>query len=208
MSALALSSIEPSGAAGLDFTLHMRSLCCDLAQRLPELRHIRFDRVAVRICQTRHSASHGVHASLTPLRFQGGERTTQRRGQTWTIRPLLDARGAEMLYLLSFYLPRFCNQPLAEKLATVIHELWHIGPAFDGDLRRLPGRCFAHGHSEKVYHQQMHGFAAQWLALEPPRALYAFLEYDFRELRARHGMVYGTKIPNPRLIRVAHKDAG
>lgn len=207
MGAAALSAIEPSGSAGLDFTLHMRSLCHDLTQRLPELRHIRFDFVAVRLCQTRHSASHGVHASLTPLRFQGGERITQRRGRSWTIRPLYDARGEEMLYLLSFYLPRFCNQPLGEKLATVIHELWHIGPAFDGDLRRLPGRCFAHGHSEAAFHQEMRSRALHWLALSPPRALYAFLEHDFPELRRRHGTVYGTRIPNPKLIP-AQRDAG
>ena len=42
---------------------------------------------------------------------------------------------------MSFYLPRFCDQSLDEKLSTVMHELWHISPAFDGDIRRLPGRC-------------------------------------------------------------------
>ena len=39
-----------------------------------------------------------------------------------------------MLYLLSFYLPRFLKLPWREKLATVIHELWHVNPQFNGDL--------------------------------------------------------------------------
>ena len=67
-----------------------------------------------------------------------------------------------MLYLLSFYLPRFCDQPCPEKLATIVHELWHIGPRFDGDLRRLAGRCYAHGHSEAVFHREMQDFARRW----------------------------------------------
>ena len=56
-----------------------------------------------------------------------------------------------MLYILNFYLPRFLDLPFREKLTTMLHELWHIGPKFDGDVRRLGGRCFAHGSSQKQY---------------------------------------------------------
>ena len=86
---------------------------------------------------------------LTPLRFEGGRLTSVRRTGRWTIERLYDEAGREMLYLLSFYLPRFLEHPLREKLATVVHELWHIGPGFDGDLRRHPGRCYAHSHSQR-----------------------------------------------------------
>ena len=188
--------------AGLDFTYRMRLLCGDVAARLPEFRHVDLELVALRICQTRSGAMYGVHASLTPLRFQHGERTQTRRGRTWTIQSVRDADGREMLYLLSFYLPRFCNQPLAEKLATVMHELWHVSPSFDGDVRRLPGRCFAHGHSEESFHGEMRALANTWLSLSPPRELYAFLECDFQALRSRFRTVFGTKIPTPKLILV------
>ena len=158
-----------------------------MAARLPALRHIDIDRVALRVCQTRNRAHYGVHASLTPLRFEAGSRTTIRRGRTWAIRPICDETGREMLYLLSFYLPRFCNQPLAEKLATIVHELWHIGPKFDGDLRRFPGRFFAHGRSEAEFHRASSEQARQWLASSPPRELYSFLECDFHGLCQRFG---------------------
>jgi hypothetical protein len=188
--------------AGLDFTSHMRILCGDIVSRLPEFVHIDIGRVALRVCQTRKPVLHGVHASLTPLRFQGGERTILRRGRTWTIQPVRDDDGREMLYLLSFYLPRFCDQPLAEKLATIVHELWHVGPQFDGDVRRLPGRCFAHGHSGEAFHREMKALARRWLAQSPASELYAFLQYDFRELRQRFGAVVGTRIPTPKLVPV------
>src|SRR6184192_2939038 len=119
-----------------DFTLHIRRLCDDVVSRLPELSHIDMGRVAVSVCQTRKAVSHGIFASLTPLRFAGGQTTTIRRGRPHAIEPVCDASGREMLYLLSFYLPRFQNLDLREKLVTVLHELWHICPSFSGDIRR------------------------------------------------------------------------
>ncbi|HEY4309572.1 MAG TPA: hypothetical protein VGN12_09005 [Pirellulales bacterium] len=199
----ALRSSDPSTVAdprGLDFTRHMRVVCRDITVRLAEFQHVDIDRVALRTCQTRNRAHHGVHASLTPLRFEGGARTTTRRGRTWSIRPIVGEDGREMLYLLSFYLPRFCNQPLVEKVSTIIHELWHIGPAFDGDLRRFPGRYFAHGRSEAAFHRQMRELAANWLAQSPDRQLFAFLEPDFRGLCQQYGAVYGARIPTPKLV--------
>src|SRR5262245_24507994 len=126
--------------AGFDFTFHMRRLCADIARRVDELGHVDVHRMAIRCCQTRKSALHGIQATLTPLRFERGALETHRNGRRWTIERLYDASGREMLYLLSFYLPRFQNQSFHEKLATVFHELWHVDPAFTGDLRRLPGR--------------------------------------------------------------------
>jgi hypothetical protein len=181
----------------------MRSLCVDLTRRLPELSHIDMCRVAIRFCQARIHSRHGIYASLTPMRFAGGALTSLRRGRTWTVQRLFDDAGREMLYLLSFYLPRFQQRPLEEKLSTVIHELWHISPAFDGDIRRHPGRCYAHTHSQKQYDAQMDALAQKWLSLAPPPECYDFLRYDFRGLEARHGRVYGQKIRTPRLVRAS-----
>jgi hypothetical protein len=116
-------SHSPQPPAGFDFTVHMRRLCRDIASRLDELRHIDVQRVAIRCCQTRKAALHGIQATLTPLRFEQGALTTWRNGRRWTIERLYDDSGREMLYLLSFYLPRFQNQTFKEKLATVFHEL-------------------------------------------------------------------------------------
>jgi predicted metallopeptidase len=189
-------------ASGFDFTLHVRHLAEDMTSRLEELAHIDLAQVGIRFCQARKAVRHGLWASLTPLRFHSGALTTKRRGRTWTIQRVHDAQGRELLYLLSFYLPRFMNLPPREKLATVVHELWHISPEFDGDLRRHPGRCYAHTHSQHAYDRQMHALAEKWLALEPPSHLHAFLDCNFAELQKRHGPVFGTKIPTPKLVRI------
>lgn len=187
---------------GLNFTACMTALCADVAKRTAELSHVDMSRVAVRYCPVRTNGPYGIQASLTPLRFPGGSRIGFRRGVKVCIEPLVNMRGVEMLYLLSFYLPRFLDLPFMEKLATVFHELWHISPQFDGDLRRHPGRCYAHGNSERHFHAQMYPMAEQWLSLNPPPELYEFLQHDFATLCRQHGAVYGTRVRTPRLLPV------
>ena len=199
---------SPVAASGFDFTFHVGRLCEDLSSRLPELAHVEMSRVAIRFCQARKAVSHGVQATLTPLRFAGGSTSTVRAGRRYSIERVFGPTGEEMLYMLSFYLPRFLNLPFAEKLATVIHELWHISPNFDGDLRRFSGRCYAHGHREEDYHAAMGQLAAHWLALSPPEEVYHFLHYNFRQLREHYGAVYGTRIATPRLIAEPSSQCG
>jgi hypothetical protein len=159
---------------------------------------------------------------MTPLRFQGGATTTVRRGREWLIHPLpADAAGRPHLYLLSLYVPRFVDLSADEKLAVIVHELWHASPAFDGDLRRFPGRYHAHGARCDRYHDEMRDLAARWrreqLAKSRPSApadrssvgepssasnVAHFLDGDLQTLRSRHGTVYGTRIPTPRLWRI------
>ncbi|MBN2476667.1 MAG: hypothetical protein JXB62_18800 [Pirellulales bacterium] len=180
----------------------MRRLCDDMVTRVGRLRHVDMDRVAVGFSQARKASPFGMYASLTPMRFAGGALHTVRRGRKWGVQRLYDASGREMLYILNFYLPRFLDLPLREKLTTVVHELWHIGPQFDGDVRRFGGRCFAHGASQKRYDTQVETLLRRWLADEPAESVWAFLRDDFRELTTRHGHVHGRKFPSPKLIPV------
>ncbi|RIK81751.1 MAG: hypothetical protein DCC68_07985 [Planctomycetota bacterium] len=185
---------------GFDFTHHMRRLCSALVRDLDELAHIDVGRVAICFSRARKRVPYGIWASLTPLRFAGGELTTTRGRRTWTIQRLYADDGREMLYILRFYLPRFFDQPLDEKLNTVIHELWHIGPAFDGDLRRHNGRCYAHGASQKQYDAQIDRLLRKWLDARPDPALYEFLSGSMEDLIVRHGGLHGLRVARPRLI--------
>jgi len=206
------ASSAPKPRPGFDYTAAVRTLCEALAGDLTELGHIDMARMAVRTCQTRRRGPYGTQATMTPLRFQGGATTTIRRGREWLIHPLpADAAGRPYLYLLSLYVPRFVDLPPDEKLAVVVHELWHVAPAFDGDLRRFPGRYHAHGARCDRYHDEMRDLAARWRSerlagaersTAPARSVVDFLEGDLQALRKRHGSVFGTRIPTPRLWRV------
>jgi predicted metallopeptidase len=184
---------------GFDFTAAVRTLCEDATRRLPEFSHIRMDDVAVSFSQTRKRVMYGTFASLTPLRFANGASSETKHGRVYRIQPLLDGSGREMLYLLTFYLPRFLDLPMREKLITALHELWHISPAFDGDLRRFPGRCYAHSGSKEEYDELMGVFADRYLRLKPPRTTWGFLERNFDELTRDHGRLFGVRYKHPRV---------
>ena len=185
---------------GFNFTEHMRRLCADATTRTPELQHIQMEYVAVSFNQTRKRVRHGMWASLTPMRFENGERETIRNGRRYTAQRLLDEHQREMLYILSFYLPRFMQLSFQDKLTTVFHELWHISPHFNGDIRRFPGRCFAHSSSEKEYDEQMERLSKKWLSLRPPPELYEFLKRKFGDLERDYGQVIGSRVQHPKLI--------
>ena len=183
-----------------DFTMHVRHLCEDVCTRMTEFGHIDMSRVAVCYSQARKRVRHGLHASLTPMRFANGATTGVRRGRRYTCQQLLGADGQEMLYILRFYLPRFMDEDFEEKLGTIFHELWHISPRFDGDLRRHPGRCYIHTHSEVAYNAHMKQLSREWLDRGPPDSLYRFLQKDFDQLEREHKRVVGVRIPQPKLI--------
>jgi hypothetical protein len=187
---------------GFNFTGAVRDVAADMIGRLPELAHIDLARVSVAFSTTRTRSMYGVQASLTPLRFEGGAAEGNRRGRRYRVQQVLDEQGREMLYIFTLYLPRFMDLDFREKLITILHELWHISPAFDGDIRRHPGRCHAHSSSKEAYDAEMARLAEQWLALGPDESLFAFLRHDYDCLAQQHGPLYGVRVGRPKLIPV------
>ena len=184
-----------------DFCEAMRRFCTDVCGRHPEFRHIDMKRVVVTFAQTRSAVEWGMQAKLTPMRFAYGSLTEVRDGQTYTVQRLFHDRR-EMLYILTFYLPRFLNLSYMEKLITVFHELYHVSPKFDGDIRRFDGHCYMHTESQASYDRQMEKFVRQYLRMKAPVVARQFLKYDFHGLRRAYGPVIGLRVPIPRLIRV------
>src|SRR5260370_22432592 len=170
-----------------------------IAGGVPEFAHSQRDCVAVTYAQARGRVSYGLQAKLTPLRFEGGQLVTRRRGKMWTIQRWYSG-DVEMMYILTFYLPRFLEQSFREKLITVMHELYHISPGFDGDIRRLPGHYHVHSHSQKEFDRRMDTLVDRYLATRPPEELFCFLLDSFRDLTARHGSVVGIRVPIPKLL--------
>lgn len=183
-----------------DFCAAMRELCQDICQRMPDdYGHIRMDHVAIAFAQARRRVPYGLQAKLTPMRFANGSLTEQRQGRQWTIRRLFNGEH-EVLYILTFYLPRFLDHPPLEKLVTTLHELYHIGPSFNGDIRRFDGRYHVHSHSQREYDRLMEHHARAYLARRPAQRIRAFLDKSFSELERAHGRVHGVKVPIPKLI--------
>jgi len=207
-SAPASAAVAPSAPArrerakGFNYTNALQGVIADVVGALEEFRHVDLTRVGVSLTQARQQSKHGTYATCVPLRFQGGAREQVQRGRTYRMQTAF--RGeTELLYLLYFVLPRFhVETDYREKLATIIHELYHISPRFDGDLRRFPGKNFAHGHSRERYHEAMRALADRYLASAPRAGAHDFLHRPFEELMAHPGGIVGQVYPRPRAVLV------
>jgi len=184
-----------------DFCGHIARLCADIALRCDELKHLDVSRLLIGITQARTGRTHGLQARVTPLRFNNGELTRLRRGIAYQVQRYVVGQH-EMLYLVTFCLPRFLEQDFDQKFITLFHELYHISPAFDGDLRRHEGRYAIHSHSQKCYDDHMAHLARAYLAGRPDPALHGFMRLSFRQLEKRHGSVVGVMVPRPKLVPV------
>jgi hypothetical protein len=193
----------PSGPAGkpFDFCGHVRRLCADIARHCEELGHIDVSRLLFGMTQARSGSPHGLQARVTPLRFRGGRLTRRRRGVTYQVQRYV-VNGREMLYLVTFCLPRFLDQDFDDKMITLFHELYHISPEFEGDLRRHEGRYNLHSHSKKAYDDHMSHLARSYLSNGADHALHGFLRLNFTQLLLRHGSVQAVTVPRPRLLPV------
>jgi hypothetical protein len=110
--------------------------------------------------------------------------------------------------MLSFALPRFCDQsldrsrkerfypgaePWVAKLDTVVHELYHIDPEMGG-IRRIEKEdgtysANCHGHA---FFEQVADMVHTYVESKPSPAVFNFLRDDFETLESTYGGVVGT----------------
>ena len=108
--------------------------------------------------------------------------------------PVVRVGPTVIKYLISFVLPRFCEQtlrrswkrelygsvePWVAKLDTIVHELYHIDPEAGG-IRQLANadgtRARSHGPG---FYTQVAEMVRGYLATNPDPAVYEFLQWDF-----------------------------
>jgi len=154
----------------LDVSATLDTLCRSLVETLPELGHVDADRVLFTFSRSRRPGRGGLLARITPLRGEAGSRLLERRRgrfvETWEV-PRVLHEGREIYYLITLLMPRFLHLEPRERLVTILHELWHISPACDGDIRRFPGRRFAHGDKRHGFHELVEALGARYLNARP-----------------------------------------
>ncbi|MCU0703366.1 MAG: hypothetical protein MUF18_05180 [Fimbriiglobus sp.] len=183
-----------------NFSAHMAALCADVATRCPALAHIDSNALLYSFTPGKPGRT-GLLARVSPLRFAGGMLYRRHRGRVYQVQRYF-VNGREVLYVVAFCLPRFLDQPFDEKLVTVFHELYHISPAFNGDLRRFDGRCQFHTGSKKNYDAHMGQLVRAYLENHPRPEVFAFLYRTAAQLWAEHGGVYAVKVPRPKMVAV------
>ena len=115
-------------------------------------------------------------------------------------------------YLISFVLPRFCDQSLERtrkgelypavpgwlaKLDTIVHELYHIDPSEAGirAVARSDGTNSPRSHGP-LFYEEVAEMVQDYLATRPDPGLCEFLKDDFDGLTARYGGIVGATFRN------------
>ena len=181
----------------LDLSAAMHRTAEHLIRHVPELRHVDPEALAISFSYSRRRGRHGAHARCVATRFPGGRREGLIDGARYR-GDRVRVQGREVLYVLYFMLPRFWEETFPEKIATIIHELYHIHPAGDGSLRRFPGRNHAHGGSQKTYHARMREMAELYLLQHEDGEHLDFIRSSLADLEARHGRLTMLSIRQPR----------
>jgi len=203
----------------LNYTDRLSQLMEDVVTRVPTLSFINMADVLV-FARSGRSTAEGAFATCHCLSLPPSEpgyyfwrdritHTLTRRSEWFVTKsPTVTIGGRDIKYMLSFTLPRFCDQsldrsrkerfypgaePWIAKLDTVIHELYHIDPELAG-IRRIEkedGTYSANCHGHRFF-EQVSEMVHTYLATRPDPAVYDFMRDDFAALDGRYGGIVGT----------------
>lgn len=208
-----------------DYSIALKELCRDICARLSEFRRIDVDRMGFGVAKaSNRDSKYGGWASMTPLLFEGGAAATvkKRRVRARTMdgrfavaevarffktpNVLSPDRHTRLLYIFTIMTPRFYNLTVEEKLTTVMHELYHVHPSFNGDIRRFPGRNWQHGSKER-YEAVCRKLKDEWLAFDPDPRLYNFLQWNYKQLLERYDRINSWRYRKIKLIEIERDEA-
>lgn len=196
---------------GLDFNGRMTQLIAEITSHLDEFRDVDASRIRVSASFNRSRNRGGVLAYVVPLRYRDGVPVEMKRDggklYHWAMPPQ-EHEGREFLYYMYFMLPRFFGLSLRQKVETVVHELYHIDPTFNGDLRRFKGRSALHGNA-RAFDRKVTELTDQFLAITERPECYEFLRGGPYALRLRYGEILAQHYPEPKpkLLKVTPVDA-
>lgn len=144
-------------------TLAVKRLIRDAAQRLPELAHLRPSRILVVAGEARRAS----RATIRPAHFK----ETGRAQSGGRHKPLIHLKGRKILYVVTLRPLWFVASTPAQRIDTVLHELYHVSPRFDGTLHR--GRRHTRLPRDR-YHRRIRALRRRYLAAAPPELVAPF----------------------------------
>jgi hypothetical protein len=207
----------------INYTERIRRLMQDVVSRTPSLGYIDLNEVLVfgRFGRPGADGAFATCHCLTlpetdPGYYFWKDRVTgelTRRSEWFTTKtPEVRVHGTRIKYLISFVLPRFCEQsltrswkgelygsvpPWVAKLDTIVHELYHIDPGTTGirQVAHADGKRSTRTHGPEFY-EDVATMTREYLASKPDAETLEFLRWDFAGLQARYGGVTATTFSN------------
>jgi len=182
----------------IDITKVISHLIADITSRVQIFEHIKPDRLLVCTATNRRKCRSGTYGKLVPLRFENGSEALNYKGKCYSM-PRIINNGKQILYIVYLYIPRFFNLKPIEKLRVIFHELFHISPEFNGDIRRFGKIKISHGHSRKKFDSLFQNELNDFYNYIKMTRYIDFLEMDIDSLQKNFKKVLHRrmKVPKP-----------
>ena len=154
----------------------------DMIQSTDEFRSFDLNRMLICCASNRSDSRGGIYGKLVPLKFENGSDIINFRGKLYTT-PKIVHNNIEIKYLIYYYHPKFFDISAREKVNVMFHELYHINPEFNGDIRRMGKVKKAHGHSKKSFEEKYLDYADNFYSYVKETSYHAFLEMNSMDLQ-------------------------
>lgn len=153
---------------------------------------------------TNKGSGGGIYGKLVPMRFKNGEEIIEYKKKYYAI-PHVFNNNMKILYIIYFYMPKFFDLPPDDKLNVIFHELFHINPSFNGDIRRMGKVKSAHGFSKRHFDSHFHDSVIQFKNKIRSSEIYSILSMNTDQLYGTYGKIIARKMKMPRPVIINNK---
>lgn len=153
----------------------------DMIQNTDEFKNFDLNKILICCASNRKDCRGATYGKLLPLRFKDGAEIIKHNGKFYTI-PKVKFNNTDILYVIYFYTPKFFSLSAKDKVNVMFHELYHINPEFNGDIRRMGKYKAAHGHSRKSFEEKYIEYADNFFDKIEDAPYYNFLKMDTHEI--------------------------
>jgi predicted metallopeptidase len=180
-----------------DLSEGLREAAAEICNHIPDLAHVDVSRVQFSLFYSRKARKTLTFARCYPL-----SRTPRKIGRHWhALEPLYATERRKARYILAFAWKRYWELSAEKRLETLIHELYHISPRFDGEFREFD-QGGPHGLGLRWFDRQVKNLMNLYI----PQGLEQ--EFPALSISVRSGLkVTGIKLQVPRWERLAEEDS-
>jgi len=181
----------------IDLTEVLTQIIEEVVARYELFSHIEMSKIIVSLASNRSNGRGGIYGKLVPLKFENGAEVIKYKSHYYSMQKVI-YNEVPLLYIVYFYTPKFFDLSLYEKLRVILHELYHINPNFNGDIRRMGKKKIAHGSSRESFNLNFKNELDDFYEYIKKTPYVKFLLLNSLDLNKNFRTIVGTRIKLPK----------
>lgn len=160
----------------------------DIIKAVPEFSHIDNSRILFSLKNSPKNSDNDYYAEVKCLSNNSYDFVSDGRITKHYYSDCLLKNGIPAFYLIEYTVPSFIDLTLREKICTIMHELYHISPLFNGELRLFNGKNCLHGPCPEKFDEYMYYLSDIFLAKY--KNLDELFKLNYLEITNKHGDLF------------------